>query len=96
MSHGDNPAGRYNHHVARERDREHPIGDMPEALKGVGVDDRATRKGDLERLDTAVHREGRRRNLLDNDDDRTGAGGAPDGGPGAAGGTLGTDGTKRG
>jgi hypothetical protein len=95
MAHGDNPADRYNHRVARERDRERPVDDMPEALKGVGVDNRDTRQGEIETFDASVEQEGRRRNLLGADDDRAGAGGSPDHGAGDPGGTLGTHGGRR-
>jgi|GEM_PF-4994334 len=95
MAHGDNPADRYNHRVARERDRERPIGEMPEALRGVGVDNRETSQGEIEPFDASVQQEGRRRNLLGQDDERAGAGGAPDTGAGDSGSTLGTQGGRR-
>jgi hypothetical protein len=95
MAHGDNPADRYNHRVARERDRERPVGDMPEGQRGVSVDGHETSQGRIESFDASVHQEGRRRSLLGNDDDRAGAGGSPDRGAGDPGGTLGTQGGRR-
>lgn len=95
MAHGDNPADRYNHRVARERDRERPVGELPEGLRGVSVDSHATSQGEIETIDASVHQEGRRRNLLGNDDERAGAGGLPDHGLGDSGGTLGTHGGRR-
>lgn len=95
MAHGDNPADRYNHRVARERDRERPVGELPEALRGVGVDNHETSQGEIETFDASVEQEGRRRNLLGTDDDRAGAGGSPDTSAGDPGGTLGTQGSGR-
>jgi hypothetical protein len=82
MAHGDNPADRYNHRGPRERDRERPV-DAPEASDGK-----------IDHFDAASERDRARRSLLDSDDDRAGAGGAPDGGPGDPGGTLGTGGRR--
>jgi hypothetical protein len=95
MAHGDNPADRYNHRVARERDQERPVGDLPEAIRGVAVDSSDTQRGDIEHFDAAAQREGSRRSLLDGGDDRAGAGGAPDTSAGDPGGTLGTHGGRR-
>lgn len=95
MAHGDNPADRYNHRVVRERDRERPVGELPEALRGVSVDGHETQSGNIETFDASVEQEGRRRSLLGSDDDRAGAGGAPDAGAGDSGGTLGTQGGRR-
>ncbi len=95
MAHGDNPADRYNHRAARERDRERPVGELPEAIRGVSVDSTETQSGDIEHFDAATHREERNRSVLGNDDDRAGAGGSPDHGAGDPGGTLGTHGGRR-
>ena len=95
MAHGDNPADRYNHRAPRERDRERPVGELPEAIRGVAVDSPDTRRGNIEHFDAATQQEGRRRNLLGDGDDRAGAGGSPDEAPGDPGGTLGTQGTQR-
>ena len=95
MAHGDNPADRYNHRAPRERDRERPIDELPEALRGVGVDSPATQRGEIEHFDAATRQAGRRRSLLGDDDYRSGAGGAADTGPGDPGGTLGTSGGRR-
>ena len=95
MAHGDNPADRYNHRAARERDRERPVGELPEAIRGVSVDSTETQHGEIEHLDAADHRENRRRNVLGQDDDRAGAGGSPDHSAGDPGGTLGTQGGRR-
>jgi hypothetical protein len=95
MAHGDNPADRYNHPAARERDRERPIGELPEAIRGVSVDSTETQHGEIEHFDAATHREDLRRNVLGSDDDRAGAGGSPDASPGDPGGTLGTHGGRR-
>lgn len=94
MAHGDNPADRYNHRAARERDRERPIGELPEALRGVAVDSTETQRGEIEHFDAATEQEHRLRNVLDGGDDRAGAGGAPDHGAGDPGGTLGTQGRR--
>lgn len=95
MAHGDNPADRYNHRAPRERDRERPIDELPEAIRGVAVDSSETQRGEIEHFDAATQQEGRRRSLLDDGDDRAGAGGAPDQGAGDPGGTLGTYGGRR-
>lgn len=95
MAHGDNPADRYNHRAPRERDRERPVGELPEAIRGVAVDSRETQRGEIEHFDASTHREDRQRNLLDGGDDRGGAGGSPDRGAGDPGGTLGTHGGRR-
>lgn len=93
MAHGDNPADRYNHRAPRERDRERPINELPEALRGVSVDSLNTQSGDIEHFDAATRQEGRR-SLRGNGDGRAGAGGAPDLGAGDPGGTLGTHGGR--
>ena len=95
MAHDDNPADRYNHRVARERDRERPVGDLPPVIRGVAVDSLDTQRGEIEHFDAAVEAEHRVRNVLDPDDNRAGAGGAPDHGAGDPGGTLGTQGSRR-
>lgn len=90
MAHGDNPADRYNHRVARERDRERPV-DLPEALSGIGVDSGATQQGRPETFDAAAEQERRHGSVLDQHNDRAGGGGIPaDDGAGSPGGTLGT------
>lgn len=95
MAHGDNPADRYNHRAPRERDRERPVGELPEAIRGVDVDSPDTQRGEIEHFDAATHQSERRRNLLGDGDDRAGAGGAPDHGAGGdPGGTLGTQGRR--
>jgi hypothetical protein len=94
MAHGDNPADRYNHRAARERDRERPVGELPEAIRGVAVDSTETQHGEIEHFDAATEQEHRLRNVLDRSDDRAGAGGAPDHGAGDPGGTLGTQGRR--
>ena len=95
MAHGDNPADRYNHRAPRERDRERPIDELPDALRGVSVDSRETQRGEIEHFDAATRQAGRRRSLLGDDHDRAGAGGARAAGAGEPGGTLGTDGGRR-
>jgi hypothetical protein len=94
MAHGDKPSDRYNHRAPRERDRERPIDELPEAIRGVGVDRPDTQRGDIEHFDAATEQGGRRRSLLGDGDDRAGAGGAPDHGAGDPGGTLGTQGRR--
>jgi hypothetical protein len=94
MAHGDNPADRYNHRAPRERDRERPVGELPEAIRGVAVDSTETQRGDIEPFDAATQRDEQQRGLF-GDDSRAGAGGSPDAGPGDSGGTLGTSGGRR-
>lgn len=96
MAHGDNPADRYNHRTARERDREKPTPPLPDAVRGVTVDSTEMRAGDGDtHFDAADEQSNRIRNVRDEHDDRAGAGGAPDGGPGSPGNTLGTGGSRR-
>lgn len=90
MAHGDNPADRYNHRQASERDRERPV-ELPKALSGVSVDSDETVQGRPETFDAAAEQERRIRNISEIGDDRAGAGGIPaDDGAGSPGGTLGT------
>ena len=90
MAHGDNPADRYNHRAPRER----PVGELPDAIRGVEVDSDDTQSGDIEHFDAATQQGARRRSLQGDGDDRAGAGGAPDHGVGDPGGTLGTQGRR--
>lgn len=94
MAEGDDPADRYNHRSAPERDRERPV-ELPEALRGVAVNSSDTQRGEIDHFDAATQREDNQPGLLDGGDDRAGAGGAPDHGAGDAGGTLGTRGGRR-
>ena len=94
MANPDNPADRYKHRAPRARDRERPIDELPEAIRGVGVDRPDTQRGDIEHFDAATQQASRRRSLLGDGDDRAGAGGAPDHSAGDAGGTLGTQGRR--
>ena len=94
MAHGDNPADRYNHRAARERDRERPVGELPEAIRGVAVDSSETQRGKIEHFDAATQREDSQPGLF-GDDNRAGAGGSPDASAGDSGGTLGTHGGRR-
>lgn len=95
MAQDDNPADRYNHRSASERDRERPVGQLPDALNGVAVDSNDTQRGEIEHFDAATEQEGARRGLGDGGSARAGGGGAPDNGAGDPGGTLGTDGSRR-
>lgn len=89
MAHGDNPADRYNHRSAQERDRERPIDGLPPAINGVKADGSGGGQGEIEHFDAAIERDDQEPSLFGRDD-RAGAGGAPDAGPGQSGGTLGT------
>lgn len=94
----DDPAAKYDARTPRQRDRERPAQPLPEGIAGTSVDSTEPQSrpdGTFEHFDAATEQERRIRNVEDRGDDRAGAGGAPDQGPGAAGGTLGTDGTNR-
>lgn len=96
MAHGDDPADRYNHRVARKRDRERPAQPLPDAVRGVSVDSSEMRAGEEDtHFDASVEQANRVRNVRDEHDDRAGAGGAPGDTPGSPGGTLGTSGGRR-
>ena len=92
MANDDDPAYRYNHRAPPERDRERPVDDLPEALRGTAVRHDTGNGSHAEAVDAATER--RDDKSLFGSDARAGAGGAPDHGAGDPGGTLGTGGRR--